>query len=65
MSKITLINIREAVEQEIRKTLSDMVSRMTPTKPKMGVSGYSCGGCGRSLVTNAHYCHNCGRVIQW
>ena len=37
-------DLRGAIDEEIRKALSELVSRLTPTKPKMGVSGYSCGG---------------------
>ena len=66
MAKIPLINIREAVEQEIRDRLDDIISRLTPVKPtKDGFDRCCCGSCDELLPSGAKFCPHCGRKVKW
>lgn len=59
-------NLREAIEEEIKKTLSDMVSRLTPVKPtRDAFDRCYCGNCDEMLRIGANFCHNCGRRVKW
>ena len=29
------------------------------------VETYDCGNCGKELLLNAKYCHECGKAVKW
>lgn len=65
MASIPIFNIREAVEQEIRDRLDDIISRLTPVKPTKDVFDRCyCGNCDEMLLIHAKFCHNCGRPVK-
>ena len=59
-------DLRGAIEEEIRKVLSDIVLHLTPVKPtKDTFDRCYCGNCDEMISRGDNFCHNCGRKVLW
>jgi hypothetical protein len=68
MSKQTILNIREVVEQEIRNRLDDIISNLTavePIKQEETSTWIVCGNCAKHLLREWVWCPHCGRKVKW